>query len=383
MADPSVDELLASTKRFIYPQKVIDLFFLNTPLLAYIRKNCMKEFTGGRLIEGTVMYAPLIGGFYFKGDTFNTTARQILAAIQFDPKYSEVSIPFFKEDIQVLNKGPEAFLSLMDIKLENAMDTLSAIWDIALMNHGLASATNIVGSRAQFVNGFIEAFNDGITPSWEGSIFASYGQQLRNGVISSALNSPAPYFCGNSAGAVGPFSYPVIEETYRSCVIGGEAPDIGIGSRAIISFLLERTQPQQRFTQEADPNFGFESVMVHRARVMEDEYFPSLIYGKNDPDLGNYLTSTFTSPASSDSSAFVVKGSNMPASTVINVGEVFMWLNTKHTHLFISDDSEFGGGFSGYKPAQDNTKVVGQVFTAGNLMVDGPRYGRIVMGIGS
>jgi hypothetical protein len=41
--------------------------------------------------------------------------------------------------------------------------------------------------------------------------------------------------------------------------------------------------------------------------------------------------------------------------------------------LRISDDAEYGGGFSGFVPAQDNTKVVGQVKLGINLECVSPR----------
>jgi hypothetical protein len=110
--------------------------------------------------------------------------------------------------------------------------------------------------------------------------------------------------------------------------------------------------------------------------VMKDDYFPSLRYGKNDPILGNYLTSTFTSPSSPASS------SNMPGSTVCTVGEVFCFFNTFDFLFRVTDNEEYGFGFSGFVPAQDNTRVVGQIKAMVNLQCLSPRTQKQFIGIG-
>jgi hypothetical protein len=48
----------------------------------------------------------------------------------------------------------------------------------------------------------------------------------------------------------------------------------------------------------------------------------------------------------------------------------------------ISDDKEYGFGFSGFVPAQDNTKVVGQVKAMVNLECTAPRLNKQLFGIG-
>ena len=57
----------------------------------------------------------MIGNAYARGDNFNITKRQTLAGAVFDPKFYEVSIPEYLEDLEVLNKGPlAAVFSLID-----------------------------------------------------------------------------------------------------------------------------------------------------------------------------------------------------------------------------------------------------------------------------
>jgi hypothetical protein len=375
MPDPIMDEINLTTLSEIYPHTIEDNFFLDAPFLAYLRAHALTDFSGGANSRFTFLYAPMIGGAYAKGENFNITKRQTLAGAKFDPKYYEVSIPEYLEDLEVLNKGPQAVFSLIDTDLANAMHTLTAILGIAINRHGQAAGSGVVGNRSKEINGWIEAMNDGVTPGWEGSFFPTYGTAPRNAVIGSTLNS-VPFWAGTQTGATAPISYQTLEETYMDCSIGREEPNLGVSNKAFIAYVKEKIQPSQRFSQERDPYFGVSGFRINSAMILKDDYFPSLKYGKNDPDLGNYLTSTFASPAT------VGAGSNMPVSTTLNVGEVFAWYNTKKWLLRISDSKLYGFGFTGFKPAQDNSRVVGQIFAALNLECVAPRLQKQIFGIG-
>lgn len=376
MADPIYDELNLTTLKEIYPRVIEDQFFLDTPFQAYLRAHAMVPFGGGAFMQNTFLYAPMIGGSYAKGDNFNITKRQTLAGTQFDPKYYEVSIPEYLEDIEVQNKGPLAVFSLIDVDLRNAMQTISAIIAIDLSLHGQATGTNITGNRPTALNGWIECINDGVVPGWDGSIFTAYGTQNRNANVSSALNS-VPYWAGNQDGTTAPITYNTLIETYMDASIGRETPNLGVSNKAAFAYVLERMQVQQRFTQERDPVFGVTGFKFMDAMFLKDDYFPSLKYGKNDADLGNYLTGTFTSP-----NVALPSQSNMPQNTSLTVGEVLCWFNTRKWLFRISNSKVFGFGFSGFVPAQDNTRVVGQIKAAINLEGLAPRLQKQIFGIG-
>lgn len=357
----------------IFPKVIEDNFFLDTPFQAYLRARSMVPFTGGAFMQNTFLYKPMIGGAYAKGGSFNIQKRQTLAGTQFDPKYYEVSVPEYKEDIQVINKVPLAVFSLIDTDLRNAMNTISAILAVAMSLHGQGSGTNITGNRPNDVNGWIEALNDGVTPGWEGSIFTAYGTAPRNGVVGSTLNS-VPQWLGTATGATAPITYQAIEEMYEIASIGREEPDLIVSNKAAYAYFKERIQPQQRFAQERDPYWGVSGMRINSAMFLKDDYFPSLKFGVNDPDLGNYLTSSYSAVAGA-------KG-NQPVTGTINVGEVLAMFNTRKWLFRVSDDPEFGFGFSGFVPAQDNTRVVGQVKAATNLECLSPRLNIYGFGIG-
>ena len=375
--DPIFTELENITLKEVYPRVVEDSFFRDTPRLAYMRDHCLAEFRGGAFMQFSFRYAPMIGGAYAPGATFNITQQQTLAAAIFLPKYYEVNVTEYKEEIQVLNKGELAVFKRIDEDLTNAIQTLNAIVAIDLYNHGQAAGSGITGNRPNNINGDIEIVADGLNPSWDGSVMTAYGTQPRNGTVGIALNS-TPRWCGDSAGNTGPITYPLLEEAYQDATQGRDEPNLGVTSKAGIAFIKERIQPQQRFAQEKDPIWGVTGFRMNSAMILRDDYIPSAIYGVNDPNLGNYLTSTFTVPST------VTSASGLPvATTVCTVGELFWWYNTKKYLLRVSDDPEYGFGFSGFVPAQDNTRVAGQVKAGINVYCTAPRLQKLLYGIGS
>jgi hypothetical protein len=366
--DPNVAELNAVTLNEIFPRTIEDEFFLATPFLAYIRDHCLVPFTGGTFMQSPIRYAPLIGGFYAPGSNFNITKRQTITALQFDTRYCYVSIPEYKEEIQVENKGELAVASLLEADMQNGVDTINAIVAVALAQSGQ-------GSRSLAINGWAEAINNGVDPSWDGNIYTTYGQQTRNAAIGSALNS-TPQWCGNANGGTGVIQYSQLEEGYQDASIGQKEPNLGTGNKAVIAYIKEKMVVQQRFQQEKDPVWGVTGFRFNNAMILKDDYFPSLRYGKNDPILGNYLTGTFTSPVSPTSQ------SGLPSNKTCTVGEVFCFFNTFDFLFRVTDNEEYGFGFSGFVPAQDNTRVVGQIKAMVNLQCLSPRTQKQFFGIG-
>ena len=373
--DPNVSEINSVTYYEIYPRAVTDEFFLATPLLAYWRDHCLVPFTGGTFMQSPIRYAPLIGGFYAPGSNYNLNKRQTLTSLQFDPRYVYVSIPEYKEEIQVVNKGPLAVASLLEADMANGVDTINAIVAVA-------SARSGQGARILAINGWAEEINDGITPSWDGTVYTSYGQTTRNGAVGTVLNS-IPVWAGNPDGSTAPVSYSVLEEGYQDATIGRKEPNLGVGNKAVIAYVKQKLQVQQRFQQERDPVWGVMGFRFNNAMILKDDYFPSLKYGQNDAVLGNWLTSTFVSPGTTANGGTAAAASNLPVSgTTVTVGEPFCFFNTFDQLFRVSDNEEYGFGFSGFVPAQDNSRVVGQIKAMCNKQGLSPRTQKQFYGFG-
>jgi hypothetical protein len=376
--DPNIAELNAVTMFELFPKTVEDEFFLAAPLLAYIRDHCLVPFTGGSFMQAPFRYAPMIGGFYAPGASFNTTKRQTIAALQFTTKYGYVSIPEYKEEVQVENKGENAVVLLLDADMQNGMDSINEIYAIAIHLNGQGAF-----GRGLALNGWPEAINDGITPGYDGNVYTTYGQQLRNGAIGNVMNS-VPVFVGDSTGAAGIAQYAVFEEGYQDACIGKKEPNLGCGNKAVIAYMKEKLVVQQRFQQERDPVWGVMGFRFNNAMILKDDYFPSAKYGQSGRAGGqSFLTSTFVSPGTIASGGTADNRSNLPASgTVVTVGEAFVFYNTFDILFRVTDNEEFGFGWSGFVPAQDNTKVVGQIKAMANMEFIASRTHKQFYGIG-
>jgi hypothetical protein len=350
MAVPNLDEINTLTTKKIMPG-LVDNFFKNSPLLAFVKNNRRGDWAGGPTIQENFLYKPMKGGAYAKGATFDITKRQTMAGLLFEPKFYQVNVTEFTEDVEIIVRGPQAVLSLVQAHLSDAALTMSGILAIAIYRHG----QNLVGDdRSLQINGLEEALSDGAAASFGGGTFTSYGQQARADV-NNALNSPTGLIAANINGAI---TYHTLEHTYQSCVIGSEHPVIGVTTNRCMGYINENFQPQQRIDSK-EPTIGFTGIKFKDATIVQDQYCPG-VDGVDDEDLGDYSNST---------------------------GETFFWLNPggegegAYFRLFIATSPKYQFGFTGFKVAQDSTVVAGQILFGGNFTVRAPRLMRILHNI--
>lgn len=378
------DELNAVTWKEMWPRIIFDQFFTDTPFAAYLRAKCLAPFGGGAFMQNTHLVKPMIGGFYSPGSNWNMTKRETLEETVVLPKYLEVGVPEYLERVLVENVGELAAFSLVNTDLSNAMMTGSAITAVALSLHGQAAGGGVVGNRPTAINGWIEWVNDGITPGWDGSVFPNVGNAPRNAWAGTTLNS-IPVFGGNPVtGAGAPITYNFIEELYQTARKGKKVVDLIVSNKALYAYIKERIQPQQRFAQERDPFWGVDGMRINSAMFLADEYFPSTRYGVNDPDLGNYLAGTFVSPGTTANGGTAAAASNLPANgTVVTVGEPLAMFRMADWLFRIADNPVYGWGFSGFVPAQDNSRVFGTVKAMQQLQCTSPRTNAQAYGFNS
>ena len=369
MADPNVQELEAATKEYIWPNAVTDLFFRSDPVVAYMRQTALTVFPGGRDMRNVFNYAPLIGGAYLQGAPFTLTKPQTLSSAIFDPKFYMTNVTEYLEEVRVQNVGEEAAFSLVENDLNVAMSTISAIVSVNLSRDGQQ-----VG-RLAHINGWDEAYNDGITPGWQGIVFPSYGRIVRNGAVKAAMNS-VPRWGGTNTGVPASITYDFIADVYQDCVRGNVEPNLIAMNKRLFAGCQSRIQVQQRFAQEKDPVWGASGFRINNAMVLKSDYFPSAAYGENDPILGNYLTGTFTVPVGFDTR------SGLPtAGTVVTVGEVMTLFNTEKWLYYVARDPLFAFGFTGFKTDIGSTKVAGQVLAMNNAACRAPWSGKQCYGL--
>lgn len=358
-----LDLITLSTRRFIKnaKNKILDNIYQNDPVFAYMRDTLKIDFTGGRLIQENFLYDVPNGGPYAKGGSFNITQKLTKQAIQIVPKFFYSNITLYKEDIQVFNNGSdEQIFSIVKAATEEAYTWIGAQLSIGLYLDGQqAGYTNNV-------NGFAEALNDGTNNSWNGQTFGTYGTITRNGTVGAALNT-APQ---NIAGAL---EYARLEEEYGNATFGDKEPNVLATTVLGFSYLKEKFQAQQRYESVTDIKAGITGMKFNGATILRSRYVPgSAIVGRQDVAVN----------------AFMDAMTGVPGTSYPNVGGATntesLWImnaRNPYLNLYISSDPEFRFGFTGFKPAQDNTTIVGQILFAGNVTVPGPRYHRQLFGI--
>jgi len=363
MAD--LDQLNVSTRRYIRDNPaLVDNWSQNDPLIAYLKLNLRENFGGGLLVQEGFSFSNLIGAPYLKGKEFNITEKQVEQAKQFNLKFFEVNVTLSQEDVEVLNKGPLAVFNLIDSRMTNAYQSIGA--QMAVMQYLNGQLANYTAN----FNGLAEMINDATTASWDNNTYSSYGGITRGtaGTIGQALSS-------TPTNVNGTIIYTTLENTYGNAEFGNIQPNLGVTTVKGYSYIKEKFQTQQRFNDTQDPAIGFNGLKFNAATLIKSRYAP-----------GSDITTT--SPQSTSNAFAVSVLTEMTGGAVttypalaVSASETLFWLNARKPFLnfYISDSPLFGFGFTGFKPAQGNTKVAGQVLAAAAITGE-PRYHQQVYG---
>src|SRR5512142_2121185 len=169
-----LDDVNTVTTKEIMPG-VVDGYFKAGPLIAMMKARFTRKWIGPQIQEN-FLYKPMKGGAYAKGASFDVTRRQTRTGLLFTPRYYEVNVTEFLEDLEVEMAGPRAVFSVIRTDMAQASLTMSAILEIAAFHHGQALAGD---DRSLELNGLAEALNDGTNASYDGNIFTAYGGQTR------------------------------------------------------------------------------------------------------------------------------------------------------------------------------------------------------------
>lgn len=354
MADPTFDQVAATTLAELRDDVLYDNFFVDTAWLRKLRvSGALDEFLGGTLMQTPFQYDRVNGGAIAPGTDVTVMQKQIIAATAFVPKeyIEQVPLNLFQTNV-IQGAGPAVKVKLVDAYMTNAVQALNTDIAIDFYRHG----QSISGSnRLIFINGISEALNDGVNPSWDGNVFTTYGGQTRGANIGNTLNS-VPIWVGDQAGNTGQITYKQIVESYLNCV---QRPDIGLCNKALFAYLLERQEPKQRFEMQQDISIGMSGLKVLDASIFEDKLCPSTKYGTLLPSTLSQTTSikptAFTTPTLT---AAKVAVSNYPSATSCTPGEPFFWLRAKGWKLRPSSDPEYDFNFTPPIRSQTNADLV-------------------------
>lgn len=377
--DPTFDQISATTLADLRDDVVYDNFFVDTAWMRKMRvSGCLDEFFGGTIMQTPFQYDRVNGGAIAPGSDLAVVQKTILAATAFVPKeyVEQVPLNLFQTNV-IQGSGPAVKVKLVDAYMTNAVQALNTDIAIDIYRHG----QNITGSnRTIFINGFSEALNDGVNPSWDGFVFPTYGGQLRGSAIGNTLNS-IPIWAGAQDGSTGQVSYKLMVEAYLNCV---QRPDIGLCNKALYAYLLERQEPKQRFEMQQDISIGMSGLKLLDAMIFEDKLAPSTKYGQILPAGLSQTTSikpaAFTTPTLSATQRAI---SNFPSATSVTPGEPFFWLRMKGWKLRPSNDPEYNFNFTPPIRSQTNPDLVVLFLkSALNAYTSSPRDNSQIIGCG-
>ena len=381
MADPTFDQISATTLAELREDILVDEFFVDCPWQRKMRATpgCLEEFLGGTLMQIPFQYNRVNGGAIAPGSDLTVLQNQIIAAMAFVPKeyVEQVPLNLWRTNV-IQGSGPAAKVKEVDAYMTNAVQSLNTDLAIDFYRHG----QNISGSnRIIYVNGLSEALNDGVNPSWDGNVFTTYGGQLRNGVVGNTLNS-VPIWAGSQSGATGQITYKNILEAYYNCV---SAPDTGLCNKALFAYLQERQEPKQRMgMEETDVSIGCTGLKVMDAYIFLDKLAPSTKYGSLLPSNLSQTTSiqptAFTTPTFTTGQNTI---SNYPSNTLCQPGEPFFWLRMKGWRMRPAADPEYNFNFTPPVRSQTNPDLVVMFLKAEiNFYTVSPRDNEPIIGAG-
>lgn len=343
----SIAELNSYTNVHIVP-RTTDVIFKKSPLLVRLLNRNMVAFDGGMSIQRPILFAELNGGFFAKGDTFNIAYVTTDTAFSCNMKYAYVSI-FLPGTDDVLNRGPNAAFSQVELKFANASAKMAKILATGIYQDGQTTSGTGVLSPTTSIDGLLAWIDDGnnsgsyTTSSNSDKSFTSIG-----GITRSDLFTTAPTFTGATtpASAVqganayvnrawSSFSLQDIQVAFGNAWYGNDFPDLIATTQSGFNKIWNSTQPNQRYMDSTGDmaDVGFKSFRFNGvAEVVVDKYIPS-------------------------------DGTN----------GVMLGLNTRYIEFYVTTNKKFQFGFTGFKDAQQTIDLAGQYLWSGDLLCPNPR----------
>lgn len=359
--DSQID--LAIDRFLLNDPLILDAVFHRDPFLGYLRDAVEEKFTGGRrTVESVFEYDGETAGAYDIGEEFDITERRAEDAFGLPMQFFYGNLTANLEELEVFNQGPRQQYDWLETRFARVLKTLGS---------GLSAILYLDSQQAnhgRLLAGMAEAANDGVNASYDGVTYPTYGNATRNGPeILDALNSvPKP------TGAT--LQLMDLEDSHADASLGegDESPNIGVTTFKGFSIIKSRFQSQQRFPNTTDPKLNFVAMDFNNTRLMRSRFTP-----------GTFISGTGTGGFNRLVNAFISKSTTGKVTAYPTVtSETLWWLNVRKQYMrfLISSSRKYSFGWTGFKYAQGNTKVVGQILLSCALVVRSPRHQKQVFG---
>ena len=269
---PLFPEVPATTLNEIIDGLIWQNSYISTPMQRYFRSSgAYDPFGGGAAMQVPQLYQGAQGGAIFPGQDVTVNRLQMITAGLFQPKLYEKHILVEEFGLEVLNTGPEAKIGILEAYLNQMQEGIDFQLEGDMFRHGQAAGNGVSDDRLASINGFSEAMNDGVTPSWDSNVFPTYSAQTSNGAIAASMNS-TPVWLGDASGNPAPPNYQELLKTYK-LPIG--RPTLGATSWIGYTAIASAFQRQQRYETRDDQNINWSGIKFEDATIFDDDIVPS------------------------------------------------------------------------------------------------------------
>lgn len=257
MSFPNVTDIVATTIES-RAKEVADNVTNNNAVLAYIKKSGnVKPVTGGSTILEALSFAQNGNAGWYSGyDTLPTAPQDVISAATFAIK--QAAVPVTISGLEMLtNSGKEAFINLLDERLEVAESTLQNLIVNGIYSDGTgASGKQITGLQAAVPLSNATGVYGGIDRS------TAVGTFWRNQKFKATTDGTGAVTAANIQG--------YMNSLYLKLVRGSDAPNLIIMDTAFYSAYLQSLQSMQRFASADVGSLGFATLKFMNSDVIFD-----------------------------------------------------------------------------------------------------------------
>jgi hypothetical protein len=409
--DPLYNEIDASNLESVRRNVVFNNLFVGTPFQAKLRRaGVWDEFLGGAGMMEGILYGRTQGAAVNPGQTITVTRQQINSGIKFLPKAYATWYPLDDWEMDdgsgtggVINSGPSKIVDEYQLYMENLVLTMNTMQEMDSFRHGQANSAFVSDNRVKTINGLDEALNNGIDPSIYGNIYKSYGGQLRNGNIGTALNS-TPVYCGTATGGTGQIDFSVLMQLWSQCKVTGGNPTLGITNVFGFKAVAIALDAQRRDVSNTRHDIKWDGLSFNGVDIYADPLAPSA-QAQNYISLGagtgggqgnaslvdgvgsSTTTVAFQTPqftnATGGAIPFSPTGSGLPSLQTINPSEVLYFLEPESFKIRPTNKKGWNFGLR-RAPMPNNVSIDALFMRLGiNLYDTQPRHNGYAFGFSS
>ncbi len=254
MAFPNLSDIVATTIE-ARSREVADNVTNHNALLAQMKSvGGVKTFSGGSEIVEELSFAVNGNAAWYSGyDALSTAAQDVISAAKYSIK--QAAVPVSISGLEMLqNSGREAFIDLLDARLDVAESTLKNLISSGIYSDGTgASGKQLTGLQAAVTIAPATGVYGGIDRAtwnfWRNKKQKGAGTDFAGALTAANVQA-------------------VFQAIYSKLVRGQDKPTIIVADENYYNVFMSSLQPQQRFTDKKMAALGFDSIMFQSAPVV-------------------------------------------------------------------------------------------------------------------